>query len=149
MNVRAEIGTTPSETQRRRRKTAIFIMIAVAANSFGNLLLAEGMKRMPGFGHSALGHYLLHLLDNPFLIPGAALTALYTLSQLSLFSWADLSYVVPCTASSYIVTTLLGEFVLGEHIVPGRWAGVLLIFCGVVLVARTPTQTKGPEEIPR
>lgn len=138
-----------TEAGSRRRKTALFILIAVAANSFGNLLLAEGMKRMPSFGHWAVAHYLMHLVGNPFVIPGAALSALYTVSQLSLFSWADLSYVVPCTAASYIVTTLLGEFVMGEHIVAGRWAGVLLIFSGVVLVARTPTRTKKPVETAR
>jgi multidrug transporter EmrE-like cation transporter len=133
----------------RGRKTAIFIFVAVVANSFGNLLLAEAMEHMPSLGHVALAHYVERLLGNPFLIPGVMLTSVYTLSQLSLFSWADLSFVVPCTASSYIVTTLLGEFILGEHVALARWMGVLLIFCGIVLVARTPTNTKGPEDIPR
>ena len=145
MHVEAGIPSPNS----RGRKTAIFILIAVVANSFGNLLLAEAMEHMPALSHVAILHYVEHLLGNPFLIPGAALTSLYTLSQLSLFSWADLSFVVPCTASSYIVTTLLGEFILGEHVALARWIGVLLIFCGIVLVARTPTSTRGPEDIPR
>jgi drug/metabolite transporter (DMT)-like permease len=132
-----------------RRKTIIFILIVVLANSFGNLLLAIGMDRMPIFSHIPLMHYLLALLANPWVIPGALLTAVYTLAQLSLFSWADLSYVIPCTAASYIVTTLLGEFVLGEKVVAARWVGVLLISAGVVLVAETPPRTKPrPGELP-
>lgn len=126
----------------RLRRTILFICIAVLANSFGNLMLALGMDRMPAFAHVALVHYLVRMLANPFLLPGAALTAVYTLAQLSLFSWADLSFVVPCTASSYIVSTLLGEFVLGERVQMGRWIGVLLIFCGVMMVANTPVATK-------
>lgn len=125
-----------------RGKTLTFILIVVLANSFGNLLLAIGMDRMPAFQHVPLGHYILALLASHWVLPGAALTGVYTLAQLSLFSWADLSYVIPCTAASYIVTTLLGQFVVGERVVPARWVGVLLISAGVVLVAETPPRTK-------
>jgi uncharacterized membrane protein len=124
------------------RKTILFIVIVVVANSFGNVMLALGMDRMPAFTHTAVAHYVVALLGNPWVIPGALLTAVYTLAQLSLFSWADLSYVIPCTAASYVVTTLLSEFVLGERVVTARWIGVLLIAMGVVLVAETPTRTK-------
>jgi drug/metabolite transporter (DMT)-like permease len=133
----------------RVSKTILFIAIAVIANSFGNLMLALGMDGMPAFQHIPLAHYLLGLLTNPFLIPGAALSAVYTLAQISLFSWADLSFVIPCTASSYALTTMLGELVLGEHVHWARWLGVVLITCGVVLVAETPVATKShPRENP-
>jgi uncharacterized membrane protein len=124
------------------RKTAIFLTVAVVSNSFGNLLLAIGMDRMPSFGGTGFGHYLFLLLANPFLIPGAALSATYMIAQLSLFSWADLSFVVPVIASSYVITTVLSEFILGEHVELQRWLGVVLISLGVALVARTPPATK-------
>lgn len=133
----------------RVSKTVLFISIAVIANSFGNLMLALGMDQMPAFQHVPLAHYLVGLLANPFLIPGAALSAVYTLAQISLFSWADLSFVIPCTASSYALTTMLGEFVLGEQVHWARWLGVILITGGVVLVAETPVTTKPhPRENP-
>lgn len=123
-------------------KTALFIAVAVLANSFGNLLLALAMEHMPGFDTAAFGPYLLRLIENPYLLPGVALTAVYTLTQVSLFSWADLSFVVPCIASSYVASTLLGEFVLGEHVYLLRWVGVILIAIGVAMVAETPVATK-------
>lgn len=126
----------------RGSKTLLFIAIAVLANSFGNLMLAMGMDGMPAFNRVPFLHYLLGLLANPFLLPGAALSAVYTLAQISLFSWADLSFVIPCTASSYVITTLLGEFIIGEKVEWARWIGVLLITCGVVLVAETPVTTR-------
>lgn len=128
------------------RKTATFIVVAVLANSFGNLLLAIAMGHLPSFSFHAFPEYLHRVFTDPFLIPGTVLTAIYSLSQLSLFSWADLSYVVPFTASSYILTTLLSEFVLGERIAPGRWIGVVLISIGVVIISRTPPQTAGEPE---
>lgn len=128
-------------------KTALFLVIAVLGNSFGNLMLALGMNRMPPFTMGILTHYAALLIRDPYIIGGTALTATYTIAELSLFSWADLSYVIPCTASSYIISTLLAQFVMGEHVHFERWMGVLLIFCGVVLVAETPITTKphGPE----
>lgn len=123
-------------------KTALFLTIAVLANSIGNLLLAIAMERMPGFSQVSLGSYIRALIGNPFMLPGAALNAVYSLVQLWLFSWADLSFVVPCIASSYIVSTLLAEFVLGEQVLRARWIGDLLICVGVILVAKTPVATK-------
>jgi drug/metabolite transporter (DMT)-like permease len=129
-------------TSARTSKTALFIAVAVLSNSFGNLLLAMAMGRMPGFSQTAFGHYLVGLLEDPYLVPGVALMIIYTVTQLSLFSWADLSFVVPCIASTNVISTLLGEFVLGEHVHLVRWVGVLLITLGVAMVAETPLATK-------
>lgn len=123
-------------------KTAIFLSVAVVANSFGNLLLALAMNRLPSFSSTSLPHYLYLLLINPYLLPGTALSATYMVAQLSLFSWADLSFVVPVIASSYVVTAFLSKFILGERVQMERWAGVVLITAGVALVVRTPTRTK-------
>lgn len=129
--------TLPDQT----RRTAVFIAINVLANSFGNLLLAIGMRNMPDFGHVSLGHYIVGLMTNPFLVGGAAANIIYTFAQLSLFSWADLSFVIPCTASSYILTVLFGQVFMGEHVQMARWIGVVLISAGVTLVAETPIAT--------
>lgn len=129
------------------RKTAIFITLAILGNSFGNLLLSIAMHKLPGFSFTAFPHYLHGIVTDPLLIPGTVLTVIYSLSQLSLFSWADLSYVVPFIATSYVLTTLLSEFVLGEHVTAARWIGVLLITTGVIIISRTPPQThEGPKE---
>lgn len=125
-----------------RWKTAVFLVVAIISNSFGNLLLAIGMDRMPPFAGAPFSHYLYVLIANPYVIPGTVLSAIYMLAQLSLFSWADLSFVAPVIASSYVVTALLSEFVLGEHVELERWLGVLLICAGVAFVMRTPTETK-------
>jgi drug/metabolite transporter (DMT)-like permease len=127
-------------------KTGSFIAVAVLANSFGNLLLSLGMSRMPAFGQVPFLHYLFVLVANPFVLPGVVASLLYALAQLSLFSWADLSYVVPLIASSYIVTTLLSEFILGEEVVVTRWLGVVFISLGVALIAKTPQHTAGEPE---
>jgi drug/metabolite transporter (DMT)-like permease len=135
-----ETVTAPSR-QVNQVKNRIFIALVVTTNSFGNLLLAMGMQSMPDFRSGSVFHYVLTLFTNAEVIAGTVLLVIYMIAQLSMYSWADLSYVLPVTASAYIITTLLGKFVLGEHITALRWIGVVIISFGVVLVAETPPMT--------
>lgn len=74
----------------------------------------------------------------------AALIARY-IFQLSLLSWADLTYALPVTASSYVLITVVGVFALHEHVSNIHWIAVLLILCGVIIVGRTRPLTTGAE----
>jgi uncharacterized membrane protein len=58
-----------------------------------------------------------------------------------MFTWSDLSYVVPMTASGYILTAILGQVFLNEGVSLIHWAGIGLISFGVVLVAETGPRT--------
>ena len=86
------------------------------------------------------------MLLDPWLIAGTALMIAYMISQLSLFSWADLSYVVPITGGSYVITAVLSLVFLHEEIAITRWAGIALISFGVVLVSETPPHEVPPRE---
>jgi drug/metabolite transporter (DMT)-like permease len=63
--------------------------------------------------------------------------------QLSLLSWADLTYAIPVTSASYIVITIVGAVGLHEHVSVAHWLGVLLILTGVSVVGRTRPLTAG------
>jgi len=100
----------------RNLATIVFIVLT---NSFGNLMLAAGTAQLPGFQLSGLPEYLQMTFANPDVLIGTVLLALWMFAQLSMLSWSDLSYVIPVTASGYVLTALLGTFVLGG-VVP--WA---------------------------
>jgi len=123
-------------------KNAIFFVMVVCGDTLGNLFLALGMARMPDLAVSPFWHYVASLLGNFRLLGGTGLLALAMLSRLSLYTWADLTYVLPVTASGYVITALLSKFVLHEYISHNRWIGVVLISIGVMVVARTPVDTK-------
>jgi drug/metabolite transporter (DMT)-like permease len=114
----------------------------ILSNTFGNCLLAIGMQHMPDFMGTPLLSYLLALLGNPWIISGTALLTLWMVSQLTMFTWADLSYVLPVTASGYMVTAILGKWLLGEQITAMRWGGTVLITIGSMIVSRTPVRTR-------
>jgi drug/metabolite transporter (DMT)-like permease len=127
-----------------RLRNRIFIILLVVSNTVGNLFLAEGMKLMPDFGASSAWPYFQSLLTNGWIVSGVLLLIIWMIAQLSMFTWADLSYVLPMTASAYVFTALLGKFVLGEQISAVRWGGIALVALGVILVSETPASTHVP-----
>lgn len=138
----------PAVTVPFKLKNRLFIVLIVLTNTFGNLCLAIAMRHMPDFTAVALSSYIFSLLTNPWLLGGTTLLAAWMISQLSMYTWADLTYILPVTASGYIVTALLSRFILNEHESAFRWAGVVVIALGVVLVSETPERTSpmGVEE---
>lgn len=49
---------------------------------------------------------------------------------------APLSFVVPASAASIAIDTLLARLVLKERVGPRRWAGAILVAGGVILLAQ-------------
>ena len=99
--------------------------IVVVSNVLGNLLLSIGLKG----SNAALA------------VLGVALLIVWTLSRMTLMSWADLTYILPVTSVGYILTALAGKYLLAEQISGSRWWGTLLIFAGMVVVSRTAPKT--------
>lgn len=123
-----------------QQKNNFFIALVVLTNTIGTLFLGIGMAEMPEFGTTSLAAYVQAFLINPWILPGIALLAVWMLAQISMYSWADLTYVLPVTASSYVFIAILSKFVLNEHISAARWVGIVLIAFGVVFVSETPAR---------
>jgi drug/metabolite transporter (DMT)-like permease len=141
------LNATAPNNRSRELKNQVFIFLAVIANTLGNFLLSVGMHAIQlKPSTSPLGY--LRIFANPWIDAGVILLILWFASQLSLLSWADLSYVLPVTAASYVLTALLGKIFLHEVISLMRWSGIGVISAGVMLVVGTcPRATLGPREI--
>jgi drug/metabolite transporter (DMT)-like permease len=83
----------------------------------------------------------LYALFNPFVALGVAMLVLALLTRMALLSLADLSFVLPLTASGYIISALLGKVFLGEDVASHQWLGTFMIFAGVVFVGTTPEKS--------
>ncbi len=79
---------------------------------------------------------------NPFVAAGISMLVLALLTRLALLSVADLSFVLPLTATGYILSVVLGKVFLNEQVSSSQWLGTLLIFFGVVLVGTTPAKQR-------
>jgi drug/metabolite transporter (DMT)-like permease len=107
---------------------------------FGNLSLAWGMRHFSQIV-SANPLFYIRAMLNPYVALGMAMLAGGLLMRMALLSLADLSFVLPLTAAGYILSTLLGKFVLDEHVGLSRWLGTVLVFAGTAMVASTSHRT--------
>jgi drug/metabolite transporter (DMT)-like permease len=108
----------------------------VAAGAVGNSLLRVGLSSAPPLiTFSPVAH--LKQFANVAVVAGVGALICRYILQLSLLSWADLTYAIPVTSAAYPVITIVGVFGLHEHVSFVHWMGVLLILCGVAIVGRT------------
>jgi drug/metabolite transporter (DMT)-like permease len=120
----------------------LFIYLAIACcNGTGDVLLKRGMDNL---GEIHLNHWthIFNAFIDPWIILGILFLAGFFYSYLTALSWADLTFVLPASAFGYVVTAFLSRFFLHETVSAWRWAGILLITCGVGLVAGGPSLTE-------
>ena len=140
--------TVDTKSARRNHvpRTHILVLMVVVTNVLGNVSLSHGMHQV-GRIVSASPFQYLRAFANPWTLLGICILVIWMLSDLALLSRADLSFVLPVTASAYVLVALLGHFLLHDHISWERWGGIVLITGGVILAEETPERTtKGPPE---
>jgi drug/metabolite transporter (DMT)-like permease len=108
----------------------------VVATVLSDLLQSYEMKRAGRQSVEPRG--LLRLLRliarRRFLILAIACMAVSFFTFMALVQTEPLSFVVPASAASFVLETLLAKLVLREHIGARRAVGALIVLCGVVLV---------------
>jgi drug/metabolite transporter (DMT)-like permease len=121
-------------------KTFVLVLIAVLIGGAGHVMLSKGMRAvgdLTAAPSSMLSAMIVRAVSSPWLLLGVALQATFFVMYLALLSRANVSQVLPLTAIDYIVVALLARLLLAEPVTPARWAGILLIATGAVLVSRT------------
>jgi drug/metabolite transporter (DMT)-like permease len=121
-------------------KTLVLVVIAGALGGTGHVLLSKGLRAVGDFTEAPTGllaGMAARALANPSTLLGVALQAVFFVMYLTLLSRADVSKILPMTAFDYIVVAILAQYLLGEPVTPGRWAGIGLIAAGVYFVSRT------------
>jgi len=82
-------------------------------------------------------------LLNPWVLAGTCTLTIWMISDLALLSRADLTFVLPVTASAYIFIAIAGHFLLGDRVSWQHWLGILVITFAVILAEETPSLTAG------
>ena len=127
-----------------QRKTYALLAPIILFASTGNVLLGKGMKQIGevrGWFLPGLGRLFIKAFSNGWVWLGIGSLLLFLVSFMVVLSWADYSFVMPATAASYAVATLMSHWLLGESVTLQRWAGVALICLGVALITRTPSSS--------
>lgn len=116
----------------------IFLMFFIVVfGTVGEIFVSRAMKdhgEVKDFRPRALIVVIVHALHSRWMWLGVAMMAVGFFSLLAVFSFENVSFVVPVTALSYVVGALGGRFFLGERVNLQRWIGILLVGAGVTLV---------------
>jgi drug/metabolite transporter (DMT)-like permease len=119
-------------------KTQIIVSIAALSAAIGESLLSYGMRRYGAINLTEPAHVrmlILSVVTNPFVFVGVVFLGLFFFLYLAALSWADLSYVLPLTALSYMFAALIAKFFLKEDVSWIRWLGTIVIVIGIMFVA--------------
>lgn len=118
--------------------TALMIAIVVLGGSAGDVFITKGMKQVGEISTVHPRKLLwigLSALRNVNFLIGILFMACSFFAFLAVLSWADLSFVLPATSLSFVITTIGAKFVLNEEITRLRLAGTLLVCLGVALIS--------------
>jgi hypothetical protein len=128
-------------------KTYLLLAFMVIFGPLGNVMLGMGMRRVgpvslatPGAWFDMLGR----VLGSGTIWLGILCLCIFFVAYMLVLTWADYSYVQPASAAAYAVVAVVAHFMLRETVTPMRWAGVILICLGVLVVGHTPPRTTEP-----
>ncbi len=116
----------------------ILLTVVILAGAAGDVSLTRGMKavgEISGFRSAILFAVAGKVVRNRFIWLGVLYMTVAFFSFLALLVRADLSWVVPATAVSYVVETLAAKYLLSEKVTRTRWAGALCVCLGVALIS--------------
>jgi uncharacterized membrane protein len=132
-----------SNERKLRVKTLVMVFAMMVCATTGDSLMKHGMTEI---GPVALTHAGLFQAFRSAMTSGTIWLAIlflvgFMISNMTVLSWADYSYVMPASAIGYAAVTFVGMVALGETVSPRRWIGVALICVGVFLVGQTKPRT--------
>ena len=130
-------------------KTLIVLFFAVLAGTAGDLLLSKGMRAIHqemSINFSNILPFFIKVFTSGTIWIGIGSMAIFFFGYLVALSRADVSYVLPLTALSYVLTAFFAHYFLKEDVNWIRWVGTILIFVGVSLVALSQKPHKPVQE---
>ena len=117
--------------------TVLLLIVLICGSTGGEIAISYGAKTT---GEPARLRplevlvFIGRVMSNGWFLLGIPLMALSFFALLILFSWHPLSFVIPVSALSYVTGALGAKYILKEEVSGARWAGILLVCVGAVLV---------------
>ncbi|MDP9147402.1 MAG: EamA family transporter [Acidobacteriota bacterium] len=124
-------------------KTLAMVFLMVVCATTGDSLLKHGMNDVGPVILTPVGmaHAFRMAMTSETIWLAILVLIGFMLSNMTVLSWADYSYVMPASAIGYAAVTFVGMAILGERVSGRRWVGVALICVGVFLVGQTKPRT--------
>lgn len=129
-----------------RAVSIALLLISVAFALGGQFTLKSAMDRVGRIGSaqvSDIGDTVSRAAREPRLWIGLGLFGISALFWLVVLSRTPLSVAYPFVGVTYILIVIISRFLLDEQVPPLRWAGVLVVALGIVLVGLSFRRSSG------
>ena len=126
-------------------KNFVVLALVVVLQVIGNVLLSRGMRQVGRAGELTPLQFALHTVSNPWVWLGVGLLIAFFGLYLTALSRLELSFVLPMTAATYVLTALFSWLILHEAISPVRWTGTVAVTVGILLVGASERRGTEPK----
>lgn len=119
--------------------TFALILVGVLLNAGAQLLLKAGVQPLGELSvglHNLLPTMVKVLMQWP-IVAGLACYVISVGVWIVGLSRVEVSIAYPMLSMGYVVNALLAWWLFGEALGPMRWAGMVLILAGVIVIARS------------
>lgn len=111
----------------------LHLLLATVLSAVAQPLLKMGTDETIGGAGAILG---IGALKSPWVWLGIAAFVTSLLSWLYALRFIPLNIAFNLAGILYVLVPLEGWIVMGDHVSPQHWAGIVLVFAGVIITAR-------------
>lgn len=122
------------------RYTVLFLVsVNILFNVIGQILLKTGMTRLGNFQLSlnALVPVFIKAFLSPYILLGLGCYVTGFLIWLIVLAKAEVSYAYPLISVGYVLTAVMGWWLLGENVTWIRISGILITCLGVFIISQS------------
>lgn len=115
--------------------TIVIILIGILFASFGQILWKIGMNGIGFLDDFSISSIML-LVYNPYVLSGLVCYGIGTLFWLIALSRADLSFVYPFIALTFVIIFSASALIFHEQISIQRVFGAMIIITGIIVLVK-------------
>lgn len=115
------------------------VSVNIIFNVMGQLFLKAGMNKLGNFQLSfqALIPVFTRAFLSPYILLGLGCYVTGFLIWLVVLAKAEVSYAYPLISMGYVLTAVMGWWLLGENVTWVRLAGIFITCCGVFIISQS------------
>ncbi len=131
-------------------KLVLVLLIGLMCEAVGVVFLSKAIKEIgevKQVSASEIWRLVKSGATNSKMVAGVALEAVFFGVLLYLMSQAELSFVWPMTALSFVFTTIAAKLILKEQVSGLRWSGVVFIMIGAAVITLSEKMKPKPATV--
>lgn len=116
------------------------LAVCIFLGALGQISMKTGMnhtERIDSISDLMTINTVVSIFSNYYIIFGLMLYFFGAFLWLAAMSTLNISFMYPLLSLAYIITAIFAVVFLGEVVTLSRWAGIMLVIAGCILIMRS------------